>query len=663
MITNFRAGRVASLALATALLMHTAPAHAAAAEDQQATDPNDVVVTASTREQQVKDAPATISVITRDEIERLPYREITDALLEIPGVTVTPGEGNSRDISIRGMSPQYTLILVDGKRLSSRESRTNGGSISEGGLLPPLESIERIEVVRGPMSSLYGSDAMGGVVNVITRAIGDRWRGSLRANGTLQLGEDYGNFWDGNFYLSGPVVDETLGVQLSGSLNRRTEDDVVGGTPERRDESLGGKLGWQLGPDHRLIAEATYFNQSVTSTAGKTVEASEAEPEGTESTQTQKRMLLALSHMGDWGFASSNSYVQFEDADNITSRKEVKNTVAQSIWTVPLPANSLSIGAFYRYEDLTDLTGNLLPDSTTTGTTRTSWAVFAENELRILDSFKLTGGIRLDNDEQYGSHWTPRLYAVWNLTPQLTLKGGYSTAFRAPNLRQTIADWGQVSRGGTIYGNPELEAETSRTYEASLLLETGPVEASVAAYETRFNDRITRVTCEAAGAWCVGEPLSSIGRPPTTYVNVDRAKIRGIEATFDLRLTNTLRVAATGTLTDSEQLSGANAGSALNDTPKQQASASLNWQPSKRLSGYVRAIHRGQEAVTEAQISGENVVADGYTTVDIGGSYRLNETLALYGGVQNVLDQRLNYDEYAYMIDPARVWLGINARF
>jgi outer membrane receptor for ferrienterochelin and colicins len=87
-----------------------------------------IVVTASTRAQSVKDAPASISVITREDIERLPYREVTDALMEIPGVTVTTGEGNSRDISIRDMAPQYTLILVDGRRLSARNRAPTGAA-------------------------------------------------------------------------------------------------------------------------------------------------------------------------------------------------------------------------------------------------------------------------------------------------------------------------------------------------------------------------------------------------------------------------------------------------------------------------------------------------------------------------------------------------------
>ncbi|MBS7668701.1 TonB-dependent receptor [Croceicoccus sp. 1NDH52] len=634
-----------------------------AEELRQVTDADEIVVTATSREQAVRDAPASISVITQDELERLPYREVTDALLEIPGVTVTQGERNSRDISIRGMSPQYTLILVDGKRLSARESRTNGGSISEGGMLPPLEAIERIEVVRGPMSSLYGSDAMGGVVNVITKTVADEWSGSVRLNGTLQLGEGFGDYGDGNFYVSGPLLGDAVGLQLRGSLNRRAEDAVLDGSPRREDESLGGRLGFDLGADHRLIVEGGYYRQQTTSTAGRTVAATEDLPEGAEDTMTEKRWVASVSHAGEWGFASSDSYIQYEDATHVEGEKQIRNIVGQSIWSVPLGSNMLSLGGFIRSEDLTDLTGNLLPDTATTGTTRLNWALFAENELSITDDFKLTGGVRMDDDELYGTHWTPRIYAVWSVSDQITLKGGYSKGFRAPNLRQTLEDWGQTSRGGTIYGNPDLEPETSSTIEAALMFKDGGLQGSLTAYETRFNDKITRLTCAEAGAWCVDEPLSSIGRPPTTYVNVDEARIRGVEATVDVPLSATFTFRATGTLTDSKQLTGANAGSALNDTPKQQASASLNWRPTERFSAYARAVFRGEEAVTEAQISGENIVADSFTTADIGASYRLSPTLQFHGGVQNVFDKRLTYDEYAYLIDPVRIWAGVTARF
>jgi len=643
------------------LIAVLAPQPAGAAPSGRHRD-SEIVVTAAGRAQEVKDAPASISVITREELQRMPYREVTDALLEVPGVTVTPGEGNSRDISIRGMAPKYTLILVDGKRLSSRESRTNGGNISEGGMLPPLEAIERIEVVRGPMSSLYGSDAMGGVVNIITRRIADEWRGSVRVNGTLQASGDYGDYADGNFYLSGPVA-KGIGLQLQGSLNRRESDRLEGGTPQREDETLSGKVAFNAGPDHEFLVEGGWYRQKVTTIAGKTVPITATAPDGTRATQTHERYVASLSHSGHWGFADSESYLQYEDAKGKEAEKRIKNTVGQSIWTVPLSSNILNLGAYFRHEDLTDLTGNRLGGSTRTGTTRLAWALFAEDELRLHDRFAITGGLRMDDDEQYGVHWTPRLYAVWNIDDAFTLKGGYSEGFRAPNLRDTLADWGQNSRGGTIYGNPDLKPETSRTIEAALLYNRRGLQASLTAFDTRYNDKITRVTCLEAGAWCADEPLSSIGRPPTTYVNIDKARVRGVEASVDVRLTKTLRLNASGTLTDSEQLTGANRGAALNDTPKQQASVALNWNPDKRTSTFVRAVYRGEEAVTEAQISGEAVVAPAYTTVDIGAAYKITRNVSVHGGIQNLFDKRLDYATSAYLIDPARVWMGLSARF
>ncbi|WP_268604158.1 TonB-dependent receptor plug domain-containing protein, partial [Escherichia coli] len=117
------------------------------------------------------------------------------------------------DISLRGMGPKYTLILIDGKRQNSRETRTNSDSSGvEGGWTPPISAIERIEVVRGPMSSLYGSDAMGGVINVITRKTSrTEWKGSLHGDATLQENRDSGDLFQTNAYASGPLVEGLRG--------------------------------------------------------------------------------------------------------------------------------------------------------------------------------------------------------------------------------------------------------------------------------------------------------------------------------------------------------------------------------------------------------------------------------------------------------------------
>lgn len=152
-----------------------------------AADQDTVVVTATGFEQKIQDAPASISVITKQQIEDKAYRDVTDALKDVPGVVVTGG-GSSSDISIRGMASQYTLFwsTVSASAHAARD-RTSDNSGIEQGWLPPLESIERIEVIRGPMSSLYGSDAMGGVINVITKKVSNTkgWSGSLHGDATF----------------------------------------------------------------------------------------------------------------------------------------------------------------------------------------------------------------------------------------------------------------------------------------------------------------------------------------------------------------------------------------------------------------------------------------------------------------------------------------------
>ncbi|EGR2356071.1 ligand-gated channel protein, partial [Vibrio alginolyticus] len=187
-----------------------------------------VVVTASGYEQNVTEAPATISVLTREQLENRSYKDLTDALSDIPGVTVTGG-GDGQDISIRGMPAQYTAILVDGRKQSGRETQTNGSTFTEQDWLPPLSAIERIEVVRGPMSTLYGSDALGGVINIITRKNYQEWHGSLRAETTLQENSKSGNSYQGQLYLAGPVIDGLLSTSLTGLYQERKEDEIEGG--------------------------------------------------------------------------------------------------------------------------------------------------------------------------------------------------------------------------------------------------------------------------------------------------------------------------------------------------------------------------------------------------------------------------------------------------
>ncbi|MFS0850842.1 TonB-dependent receptor [Novosphingobium panipatense] len=652
-----RASRLPLLSLGLVLSSSVCAEEAADA----AADSNDIVVTATGFEMQAIEAPASISVISRERLEEAPYRQITDALLDVPGVSITPGEGNSRDISIRGMGANYTLILVDGRRLNSRQSRTNGGSITESGMLPPLEQIERIEVVRGPMSSLYGSDAMGGVINVITRRVGDKWSGSVRANGTGQIFGEYGDYWDASFSAGGPIISDVVGLQLSGGMNRRNEDTVYYGTPQRKDDNLTGRLGFKLGSDHDLILETSYYYQETQQTPGKTLLATD-----TASLQSQERFVYSLNHTGKYGAVTSQSYVQLEDATRRETNVNIKNYVAQSSWIVPIGRHTINAGGYFDYIDLYAPSGNGLTvdGKVRDAADRLQWALFGEAEWNFIPGFALTTGLRFDDHDLYGSRLSPRIYGVWKVTGDLIVKGGVSSGFRAPDIRQTLADWGQNSRGGTVYGNPDLKAETSLTYEGSVIYSKGRFEASLTAYQTDFNDKILRVTCAQAGAWCTSEPNNSSGRPGTTYLNVDKARIRGVEASLRAPIGAAFTLSASGTFTDSKQLTGINAGAALNETPELQGSLALNYRPEgSRFSGFIRGIYYGKELQAATAISASNIIAPGYATVDVGAALDVTERLTLRLGIQNILDKQMTYEEYGYVNDRARAWAGISARF
>lgn len=176
-----------------------------------------LVVTASATEQNVKDAPASISVITQQDLQRKPVQNLKDVLRDVHGVQLTNEGDNRKGVSIRGLSSSYTLIwstasaLTRGTPSSATMTSTLTGSV---------DAIERIEVVRGPMSSLYGSDALGGVVNIITKKIGQKWTGTLSADTTIQEHRDRGDTYNGQFFTSGPLIDGVLGMKAYGSFGK-----------------------------------------------------------------------------------------------------------------------------------------------------------------------------------------------------------------------------------------------------------------------------------------------------------------------------------------------------------------------------------------------------------------------------------------------------------
>ena len=622
---------------------------------------NDIVVTASGFEQQISSAPASISVISREELERGHYQNVTDALRDVPGVVVTGGGAgdNGNDISIRGMPSQYTLILVDGRPQNSRESRPNGSAGFEQDWLLPLQAIERIEVVRGPMSTLYGSDAIGGVINVITRKVADTWHGNIQLDTVLQEDSASGDSRQANFYLSGPLVADRLGLQLYGRTSERDEDDIENGYEEKSLQSLTARLSLAASDNHDFTAEAGITEQDRRSLVGRSAPAEGCRGGCTDSIGEYTNSHVALTHSGRFEWGTSETFVQRERSENQSRDIEITNTTAKTSAVIPLGMHMLTVGASWEEESLEDGTTNQISDRT--AVENSQWALFMEDEWMLTDAWALTGGLRLDDDDNYGSHLSPRLYSVWKMTPEWTLKGGVSTGYRSPNLREITPDWGQISRGGNVYGNPDLEPETSLNKEIALLYGSDAgLNGSLTLFHNDFEDKITRIACPIN--ICNAGP-NQFGSDPTYRVNIDDAVTQGVEASLSAPLSDTLALTASYTFTDSEQKSGEYAGEPLTQLPRHQVSATLDWDVNARLSQWTKVSYRGEESQPTTGPSQSSIVAPSYTFVDAGIGYQLNDSTTVNAGIYNLFDERITYDEYGYVDDGRRVWLGLNVAF
>jgi len=653
------------------------------AQAQTTTEPEQaklsaVVVTASGFEQAVEDAPASITVVPREELEKKAYKDVTDALKDIPGVVITGG-GSSSDISIRGMSSSYTMMLVDGRRQNSRETRPNSdGSGIEQGWMPPMEAIERIEVVRGPMSSLYGSDAMGGVINIITRKVPKAWGGSVRLESQQQENSASGDIYQSSFFLGGPIRNEVLGLQINGNKTRRLEDRILSGFNEQ--ETDAGTVKFSLTPNqyHDITLEAGRTLQNRSSNPGKS-RALESCRGGrctpnTVSASKYDKNLYSLAHTGRWAVGTSNTYLQQEEIDNPGRQMNIKNTEFNSQMTMPLGNHLTTLGASWKNEKLVDKGNQLVTAQPIDTLQRYQWALFAENEWSMTDAFSLTTGLRMNRDENYGTHWTPRVYGVWAATEQLSLKGGISTGFRAPSLRAAVADWGQITGGGgdpaVIVGNPNLKPEKSTSQEIGFIWDNrSNLNSSLTVFNTDFKDKITEQrrcvdsgsngsSITAGNCTIKGEAYKFI----SDRVNVDKANIRGVEATMTWNVTDAIRLATNYTFTHSTQKSGKFKGHSLNRMPKHMLNATVDWQATPAMNVWSRLNFRG--ATSESL--GRTTMSKGtpsYAFTDVGLNYTLRKNVKLGFGIYNLFDKAVTSATHSAVYDGRRYWLQMTAGF
>ncbi|HBS7142473.1 TPA: catecholate siderophore receptor CirA [Klebsiella pneumoniae] len=626
-----------------------------------------LVVTASATEQNVKDAPASISVITQQDLQRKPVQNLKDVLRDVPGVQLTNEGDNRKGVSIRGLSSSYTLILVDGKRVNSRNAVFRHNDFDLNWI--PVDAIERIEVVRGPMSSLYGSDALGGVVNIITKKIGQKWTGTLSADTTIQEHRDRGDTYNGQFFTSGPLIDGVLGMKAYGSLAKRAKDDpqsssnATGETP--RIEGFTSRDG--------NVEFAWTPNENHDFTVGYGFDRQDRDSDSLDRNRLEREN-YSLSHNGRWDIGNSELKFYGEKVDNknpgqsgtITS----ESNAIDGKYVLPLGMiNQLvTFGGEWRHDKLKD------PVNLSSGgqsTSASQYALFIEDEWRIIEPLALTTGIRMDDHQTYGDHWSPRAYLVYNATDTVTVKGGWATAFKAPSLLQLNPDWTTNSCRGScsIVGNPDLKPETSESFELGLYYrgEEGwleNVEGSITTFQNNVDDMIDVLRTSSASEApdypnFVGWKTVNGKRVPIfRYFNVNKARIKGVETEVKIPFGDEWKLTVNYTYNDGRDLS--NGGDKpLQTLPFHTANGTLDWKPLDDWSFYVTANYTGQQRA----VSATGKTPGGYTLFDVGAAWQVTKNVKLRSGVQNVGDKDLSRDDYSYTEEGRRYFMAVDYRF
>jgi outer membrane receptor for ferrienterochelin and colicins len=631
-----------------------------------------VVVTASGNAQELREAPASVSVITREDLEKRPVQELAELLGTVEGVTLSRSGNLVPGVQLRGLGAAYTLMLIDGKRVNATNAMFRGNDYDTGWV--PTDEIERIEIVRGPMSSLYGSDAIGGVVNIITRPVGKQWRGSARVEGVVQQDKDAGDSRLAGFSLAGPVVADTLGIKLTGAYDQRDADGAINspdasgarqdGLQHIRNRLFGAQLAFTPNSRHSITLDA---DTSRRDHAGFLME----------------RDAVSLRHKGQWGFGNTELTFAADEIRNLTGMisgqvnpNKANTTSLNGKASIPVAWGNQFITAGFdvRREKLRD-PANLrgLPGSAgydaSPETSIGQWALFVEDEIRITDKLAVTLGNRFDHHDNFGGHNSPRAYAVYHLSDAVTLKGGVARAFRAPTLLQGSPNWGSVSCGSAtvgcyIVGSNAIKPETGTSQELGLQFASGIHSGSLMFFNTDLKNMIdiTSRTADRDLAPSFDNFVGYLpdGRPIFRYQNIASVRSRGLEASWQARASAAWDLRANYTFTDAKNTSG-DTPQPLAYRPRHVVNLGADWRatPQLTLSGNLR-----YNSAQYISVGWNEAKKGGYAIADLTLGWRMTQALTLRAGVLNLGGKTFDRTTSAdFNEDGRRYYLALHARF
>ena len=672
------------------------------------------VISATGYEQNLKDAPASISIISKEEIQNKPIRDLGDIVQEIPGVSTSTAKTGAQDISIRGLSSSYALILVDGKRINMSKGFDSNGFDSTSGWMPPISAIERVEIIRGPASIIYGSDAMGGVINIITKKNINKASGSVALEGRLQQDNHWGNMYGLNANIYAPL-DKGVTLNLRGKYNYGesnefliseiagyTNTEVIKKNPYTSHSptgfingSIGGRLSYIPSDKNNFYLDIDYGYQRLGSlnTSSKYVTA----------IRHYERFNYILNHDGTYDFGKINNYIHFATIsryphDNVSlganyGRPNKAALVYNQTFTYGTTFTKnfdfdkygsmiLNVGDYFFKE-------RLYQRQNKNDKSAYQIALFGEGEYFVNDHFSTTTGLRINYLQTYGTFLAPRLY--FNVYPYewLTLKAGLASGLQVPQLATRFDDY-QTTSGSWYYANKDLKPERSLNYEVSAIAQTDIATFSSTIFYTDFTDAISQKKYENnktiahnSHKCSTTSNNSSNSEYCYTYENTDKARSMGLEfginskALFTDFIARGIYIDFSYSLIDTDKRSGIDKGRPLNNVPLHNITTKLSYK-GEGWDMYLRYI--GKYKIPTYGVHSANMGPGRWYkdlhTVDLGVNYKFKNNISIGAVINNLFNiNTIDYfvytsnskqrysNSYQRMIPGRNIWLTIRANF
>ncbi len=565
-----------------------------------------MVVSATAGDQERSTQPAAATVIESEEIARRQYPPLGELLATVAGLTVaTAGPtGQQTSLFTRGAESDQTLLLWNGVPLNSPYF----GAVNWQFI--PTEGVERVEVVRGPFSALWGGGALGGVVQVFS---GSRNGGSVQLEG----GEN-------GLFRGGLAAGQAFGAARFDvtASSRRGDSQFANGWFDGDD--LTARLGWQLTPGSSLAVLARANDSASGIPFGGTG------PNLTAHIDWRERELAVpfTAELGRWRLDAQLSHVRSDyafrdpaDAFGFTASDTEAQGDRGRLVAAYRPNEGLTL-AFGSELERVEASDASVFGVNLDGASQRTWAAFAEGNLRR-GAWSFDLGVRRDDNDVYGAETSLRAGASWALNEAVRLKASYGEAFRAPTL-------GELFYPGS--GNRELQPERGRSVEVGLVVERGGLQAELTAFRLEQRD------------------LIDFDLARFTFANVSRAQSAGLEGSLRWQGARVAaRLAATYLDTENRET-----GEALLRRPRLAASASLAWRLEPvELTAVARFVGERPD-VDPATFARRDTAS--YLRADLGARWRLNGWLAPFTRVENLADRR--YQEVLGYPASGRTWVG-----